>query len=61
MESNEAGREEEVELLTSFFSDRTRFPPEALAKFEPHDGRECRVCIQGVDCCAGKVLYERRV
>lgn len=38
MESNEAGRHDEAQVLSTFFSDRTRFPPEALVKFEPHDG-----------------------
>lgn len=45
LESTEAGHEEDVALLTSFFSDQTRFPPEALAKFEPADGTLQQWCF----------------
>ena len=34
----ESGNEQQVEMLSHFFSDRTKFPPEKLAEFELGDG-----------------------
>lgn len=43
LESSEAGREGDAAQLGAFFSDRSRFPPEELANFEPENG-ECTCC-----------------
>ena len=34
----ESGNEQQVEMLSHFFSDRTKFPPEKLAEYELGDG-----------------------
>lgn len=42
VEAQEAGNEGDVEQLQLFFSDRVKFPPEEVAKFDQHDGEHCR-------------------
>lgn len=38
VEAQEAGREQDVEYLQTYFSDKSKFPPEEVAKFNPADG-----------------------
>lgn len=39
VEAQEVGREDEVDGLQIFFSDRQKFPPEELVKFDQKDGK----------------------
>lgn len=38
VEAQEVGREDEVEELNVFFSNREKFPPEELVKYDQNDG-----------------------
>ena len=49
VEAQEVGREDEVEDLNVFFSDREKFPPEELVKFDQNDG--------GCPCFALHILF----
>ena len=38
VEAQEAGKEEDVESLQRYFSDQAKFPAEAVAQCNPHNG-----------------------
>ena len=67
VEAQEVGREEEVEELNVFFSDREKFPPEELVKYDQSDGEctwHCWQCKRVeahvvIDTGIQQILHER--
>ena len=64
VEAQEVGRDDEVEELQVFFSNREKFPPEEVAKFDQKDGEHqpaamCRVCKCELSkvCSLDELLY----